>query len=297
MRAAFIEMSCNALSSKTRHFEENVIHKNDTIMVFDIDYCLYQNSKMWEAEKNFNRERLRNIKIDYDSLEWENYVKSCESSKSDLEIDYDSLRWKNYVKSCGSSKRALNRLFGFSLEKISNEYDFQSVEKFLKPNIELKNLLKSIQCKKLCLTNGFKVKAEKILTCLDLLDCFTEVFCADVEHTDFILKPAEKAYKFVEQFLQITDANRPKIIFFDDSKSNCETARELKWTAINVQAPKKIEDYLREYILDPEVFEKNSCFVPCINTENAPNENITFRECNPRYVQGFMESITNRSNS
>lgn len=236
MRATFIEMSLRALGNGIQSVEEKFT-ADDTIMMFDIDYCLYQSSNMCKTERKFVKDRLRN-----------------------LGIDHSSQSWRDYVVSLGSSKRALYSRFGFSHEKISKEYDFQHVEGFLSSNPELRKLLKGIRCKKFCFTNGYKIKAEKILKRLDILDCFVAVFCADSKDYEFILKPSDKAYEFVEQFLGISDANKPKIIFFDDSKSNCEAARKFDWVSIHVQENTTIEEYLRRYISNPETFEKKNYY-------------------------------------
>lgn len=251
MRATFIEMSLRALGNSKQFLREEKFTADDTIMIFDIDYCLYQNSEMHKVEKDFVTRRLKTLRIDY-------------NSKS----------WKSYVVSLGSSKHALYRQFGFLHEKISREYDFQSVEDFLSPQPDLKKLLKSIKCKKFCFTNGYKIKAEKILKRLDILDCFIAVFCADSKDYEFILKPSDKAYEFVEQFLDISGTNKPKIIFFDDSKSNCTEALKFNWTPIHVQESMPIEDCLRKYILNPEAFEKENHFHPSANPEKILRKDI-----------------------
>lgn len=256
--ARFIELSMEILGSSNPLYNTEQIASNDTIMIFDIDYCLYQNPDMYDAEKRFNIETMGN-----------------------LGIDYESSSWKEYVKSCGSSKRALHEQFRFTLEKISKEYDFQDVEPYLKPNPYLKRLLKIIKCKKFCFTNGFRTKAEKILRCLDLLDCFVSVFCAGTDKYDFVLKPADKAYEKVEELLGITSENRPKIIFFDDSESNCKAAIRHGWIAILVQAPKKIEDYLWDYIVDPVAFEEQNRYKSCSSSKCTLDESIIINEQNP----------------
>ena len=83
-----------------------------------------------------------------------------------------------------------------------------------------------------------KDRAEEILRLLGLTDSFKYVLCADDEEEDYYLKPNKKAFEFVEDFLGIY--NRPetnkKIIFFDDSKDNIDTAAMQNWGAILVKS-------------------------------------------------------------
>jgi len=186
--------------------------------VFDIDQTLYTDHKLNKAEE----EHLDRV-------------------KHDLEVKHnftEPINWKEEFKKAGSSKIFLKKRFNMSLKEVSDYWEFKDFKKYLKPDYELKKKIDRIKGVKICFTNGMKGRAEEILRLLGLTDCFTYILCADDEEEDYYLKPNEKAFEFVEDFLGIYSMpeTAKNIMFFDDSSDNIKTAKKQGWDAYPVES-------------------------------------------------------------
>lgn len=217
----FFEMCL--LNSQIKH--ENPV-KNDTICIFDIDYCLYSSDEMHEMEK-------RLVKDDA--------LKYCTESE-----------WNGLVEKYQSTKELFYYEFGMSISDFHEKYENPDIAEYLKPNEYLNEILKSLKCRKFCFTNGSKTRAKNILRYLELEEFIEAVICsADyTEENNFILKPNPASFEFVENFLSISDAT--KIFFFDDKQSIVNQAILKGWNAFKVE--NNLIDVLLELIQQNKIF-------------------------------------------
>lgn len=195
--------------------------------VFDIDQTLYTDYKLNKAE-----------------------TEHIEGRKSELKKKHkitDPIYWEDEFKKAGSSKIFLKKKFNMSLREVNDYWEFKDFKDHLKPDYDLKEKIDRIEGVKICFTNGMKDRAEEVLRLLGLTDCFTYILCADDEQEDYYLKPKEKAFEFVEDFLGLyVDKSETvkNIIFFDDSKANIDTAIKQKWGAVRATSVDHVKNSL-----------------------------------------------------
>ncbi|ELA41842.1 uncharacterized protein VICG_01194, partial [Vittaforma corneae ATCC 50505] len=213
-----------------KHNSQWIDHE-ESIMIFDVDYCLYENAELRAAESAFINTREREL-------------------FGDSEMTFKQLKKKH-----GSMKIGLMKDYGMTIEQIKQN-DFMDTCKFLKPDDELKGLLESIPLKKYCLTNGFGEKIKSILEALGINECFEKIYCSNDENIeeDWILKPKESAFKFLMNDLGIDPgkviSKQFKIYYFDDLLENVMAAKELGWDARKVTKESAIHDALRKFITE-----------------------------------------------
>lgn len=192
----------------TSILDPEIYLKNDKAVIFDIDYCLYSSQEMHKYE----RELVRNEAL-----------KHC-----------DELKWKELTKKYSATKELFNIEFGYPIEEFHKKFENPNINEYLKPDNELNELIKSLDCRKFCFTNGCKARAEKILNYLGLYDIIEAVICCDEEvNGELILKPKNSSFNFVKELLQIKDPG--KIYFFDDKIQIIEAAAEHGWNAYHIQ--------------------------------------------------------------
>ena len=101
---------------------------------------------------------------------------------------------------------------------------------FLKPNLALRENIKSLPGQKYIFTNGSKGHARNVAGHLNLFDLFDGHF--GVEDTGYIPKPKAHAY---DVFLNVfTDIDPTKAIFFEDNLRNLKVPKDLGMTTVLV---------------------------------------------------------------
>lgn len=245
------------------NFKKN-LHSVKYVLVFDIDYCLYNNEECKKAENLANGNLEKSL-----IQEWiQNKSKAKSLSISELKSKY------------GSSREGIHKFYGKDMEFIIKN-DFNEVEKFIGKNTELIKELESIPYEKHCFTNAFPLKAKKILQKLEVEHCFKSVFCSIDDfkkHNVWITKPKPDAYRFVQSQLKLE--NDTQIVFFDDRDDNIKTARsdEFKWIAYHVTPGNdiisRIKQFKREHLENREQQEN----IPAgVLQANPPILAITFQ--------------------
>jgi len=193
------------LCNRNRHLKALNPVSNSKILVFDIDFCLYHNEQLFQYEINRVREAF------------------CKHSER------DEAHWEETKPKFHLFRQIFHHNFGTGLKDFDEAYELPELENYVKPDQELRNMILRIPTRKVCLTNGSASRAKKVLTCLGMEDLFEAVFCCDVEDTEFICKPLESAYTFVESVLGIED--KKMVHFYDDSHANVEGALRAGWNA------------------------------------------------------------------
>lgn len=231
MRLDFIKMAPKAFEIfggciQIKDIREK-LKREKRVLMFDIDGCLYNNSaEIKNAEKVYIERKINNLP----EPKIENYCKD------------DPYLLMKLKKRYNTTKKGLNEVFGLDFEMIK-DFDFKEVYKYLKKDLVLKDCIDSFACPKFCFTNGFREKIEPILTTLGLKSCFEIVFCSNDEGNVFIQKPSRDAFKFIEDFLEISP-DHIQIYFFDDNEDNIAEASRRGWNAFHVTEMNPLKKHL-----------------------------------------------------
>lgn len=236
----------NELSQDEKHYISQVVSSKDDnlnyILLFDIDYCLYDSEECRMAEKKHIQESEA-ILIE----EW---------ASNPLNAGKYPMTYKDLKKTYGSTRIGMCKFFGKTIRE-AMAIDFNDVEKYIERNDGLIEDLKSLNLPKFCFTNAFPHKAKSILEKLEIESFFKGVFCTIDESktiSQWITKPKDEAYRFVQSYLN-PDPNT-KIVFFDDSIENIATAQkpEFNWITYHVtkyqDIRKCIEIFKHEYLYE-----------------------------------------------
>lgn len=108
-------------------------------------------------------------------------------------------------------------------------HDIQ-IDKYLRPNPSLKDMLNSISARKIIFTNASSDHANRVLQHLGIQDSIDQVI--DIVALDFINKPQIEAYKQALRLAEIDDPGRSLMV--DDRIENLLPARELKMKTVLV---------------------------------------------------------------
>lgn len=193
---------------------------DEKILIFDIDQCLYHAPEMEEYE-------VTSIKTAFLNL-----------SKLS-EIDWETNQSKHNLY-----RETFHVILGIHPKEFCDKYENHHPLQFIKKDPELIEILSKIKTRKFCFTNGSIVRASKILQHMELDHLFEVVICNDAEETEFICKPQEAAFKFVDRYLGIKD--RKKVYFFDDSQKNINAANTYGWNGLLVEG--NIKQLIQEHI-------------------------------------------------
>lgn len=104
------------------------------------------------------------------------------------------------------------------------------LQDYLFPNPQLRQLLMSLPQRRWIFTNADAAHAKRVLTALDLLDCFHGII--DVYAVGFASKPEREAFEKAMQIAGETDPRRCMLI--DDSPRNLAAAQRMGFDAILV---------------------------------------------------------------
>ncbi|XP_068653591.1 uncharacterized protein C24B11.05-like [Aristolochia californica] len=211
------------------------------------------------------------------------------SSKAGLNVVCKSNIDEFLVKKCGfSAERAsflrveLFRTYGSTLaglRALGFNSDADEYHSFvhgslpyeaLKPDLRLRNVLRSITQRKLLFTNSDRNHARRVLERLGLDDCFDDIICFETLNPNIskstrpdefpvILKPSMDAMKIA---IEIAGEDPHRTLFFDDNDRNIAAGKTVGLRTVLVGKPVKSKeaDYALENMVNlaqviPEIWE------------------------------------------
>lgn len=103
------------------------------------------------------------------------------------------------------------------------------VEKYLRADLALRGMLKSIPLRRVVFTNSPVEHARRVLNALEVTDLFDQI--VDIRALNFINKPRREAY---ERLLALLGAQGTGCILIDDRAVNLQPAKQLGMTTVLV---------------------------------------------------------------
>ena len=110
---------------------------------------------------------------------------------------------------------------------------------FLHPDTHLRNLLLALPHRKWIFTNSDSAHANRVLTALNLADCFDGII--SLESMEYECKPHPIAYQIALKVAGETDPHR--VVYLDDSIRNLAPAKELGFFTIYVGESNNAHQY------------------------------------------------------
>lgn len=130
--------------------------------------------------------------------------------------------------------------------------------KYLCPEESLRNILLSIKNVRMGIfTNGTAKRAKELLNLMGLEDLFEFVVCTTEYDNKYICKPNMESYMYFNKVLDIK--NVKNVYFFDDAKSNIDTAVEIGWRAYHTTVDEHIYHQLYRALKDAS-YENNDLY-------------------------------------
>lgn len=207
----------------SKHFLQNntvPLEQYTDLLVFDIDNTLYQSNinligrvisqtfdKLGINDENARARILEECKAEYGFS-----IKGMYA--------YNILDYKTYY------------------DVITN-IDYKAV---VSPDPDLRHMLENVHTNKICFTNAESIHCMRILSKLELDGVFDYVLCVDHSEPNFICKPMNESFDFLEQLFGV----RNKITFFDDDPRNIAMAKQRGWIAHHVTSMQTIKMLLLE---------------------------------------------------
>lgn len=113
------------------------------------------------------------------------------------------------------------------------------VKQYIQPNPRLRALLRKITVPKVVFTNGYRTYATRVLLALGILEEIDLLIDAiDLFPTP---KPSEKAFRRALELLSLSGPEG--CVFFDDSRSNIESAKALGFFSVQVASEHHLSDH------------------------------------------------------
>lgn len=111
------------------------------------------------------------------------------------------------------------------------------LDELIKPDLELKKMLK--QCKARCwvFTNAGLYHAERVLRLLDIYEKFEGILYCDYRENNFPSKPERLAYERAMLVTQIENSQKQSVYFADDSVTNVASSLAVGWEAVLIDEP------------------------------------------------------------
>ncbi|ORY03523.1 pyrimidine 5'-nucleotidase [Basidiobolus meristosporus CBS 931.73] len=183
------------------------------VFFFDVDNCLYPQSS---GIANMMKERI--------------YEYGMAVGISQDEVEHLCER---YYLDYGLAVRGLIKHHEIDPVEYDKKVDGGlPLEDILEPNLELRQMLQSLDMKKWVFTNAGLPHAQRVLRILGIEDQFDGITYCDYCEPDFPSKPDAPMY---HRAMMQAGATDPKLCYLvDDSAANVNTAQELGWTAIHV---------------------------------------------------------------
>lgn len=178
-------------------------------LFFDLDDTLYPSSTgLWNAI----RDRMEQYMHERLNIPWE---------------EIPRIR-AHYFETYGTTLRGLQRYHNVDAEEYLSYVHDLPLEEYLYPEPSVRSLLLSLPQRKWIFTNADTSHAQRVLTVLNLSDCFQGII--DLRALKFHCKPEPDAYLLA---LQIADQKHPSgCVILDDSVRNLAPAHRLGFTTV-----------------------------------------------------------------
>ena len=137
----------------------------------------------------------------------------------------------------------------------------------IKPDIQLRNLIRSIKQRKIIFTNSDRIHALTVLDRLGLKDCFEQIICFETMNPNLpnstrpdefpvLLKPSLDAMKIA---LDVANVNPCRTLFLDDNARNIAAGKAMGLQTVLVgNSVRRKEDLLQHTMNE---WEKQRCVV------------------------------------
>lgn len=182
-----------------------------TTLFFDLDDTLYANDNgLWEAIRDRMSEYM------HERLSLSRHA-------------IPELR-RHYYETYGTTMRGLQIHYNVDADDYLAYVHDLTLDAFLQPDPELRDLLLSLTQRKWIFTNADADHTHRVVIILGLVNCFEGII--DVRAIDFHCKPEVEAYQLAMDMAGETDPRR--CILVDDSPRNLAPARSLGFTTILV---------------------------------------------------------------
>jgi putative hydrolase of the HAD superfamily len=173
-------------------------------LFFDLDDTLYINSNgLWDA--------IRGRMSEYMDV------------KLHIPVEIIPELRHRYFTTYGTTLRGLQRHHGVDADDYLKFVHDLPLEKYLKPDKALKDLLASLPQRKFIFTNADIDHARRVLAVLGIKDCMDGI--VDLRAMDFYCKPEIEAYQKALAIASVEDARQ--CVYFDDIPANLGPAREM----------------------------------------------------------------------
>lgn len=160
---------------------------------------------------------------------------------------------QSYFETYGTTLRGLQRHYHVDAEDYLKYVHDIPIEQYLHPEPAIRGLLLSLPQKKWVFTNADANHARRVLSVLELEDCFHGLI--DVLALNFLSKPEKETY-----FRALALAGNPapaQCVMFDDSPRNLAPARVIGFTTVLISSDSQDDhpaDYKLKNLLElPEV--------------------------------------------
>ncbi|XP_061338655.1 uncharacterized protein C24B11.05 [Gastrolobium bilobum] len=209
-------------------------------VIFDLDDTLYPSST------GIGQSLKKNIDLFL--------VEKCGSSETKSSI----LRVELF-KTYGSTLAGLRALgYDISAEDYHSFVHGRLPYEVIKPDIQLRNLLRTIKQRKIIFTNSDRIHAQRVLDRLGIKDCFEQIICFETMNPNLpdstrpdefpvLLKPSLDAIKIA---LHAANVDPRRTLFLDDSVRNVAAGKEMGLHTVLVGKTVKIKeaDYVVECV-------------------------------------------------
>lgn len=171
--------------------------------------------------------------------------------KLGLDISKASTMRIDLFKSYGSSLAGLRALgYDISADDYHSVVHGRLPYEVIKPDSQLKNLLLSINQRKIIFTNSDRIHAFKVLDRLGIRECFQQIICFEtmnpnLSHTirpdefPVVLKPSQEAIRIA---LEVSGVDPRRTLFLDDSPRNVAVGKSMGLRTVLVGKATKIKD-------------------------------------------------------
>ena len=137
---------------------------------------------------------------------------------------------KSYYQQYGTSLRGLQHHHNINPQDYLQFVHDIPVQDFLQPDAPLRDLIRSLPQRKWIFTNSDKAHASRVLTALDLADCFNGII--SLESLDYECKPHPSVYHAALTLAGEPDPHR--VVYLDDSIRNLAPAKLLGFFTIHI---------------------------------------------------------------
>lgn len=180
-------------------------------LFFDLDDTLYPSSNgLWTALRN----RMNDYMVEL----------------LDLPLDEIVALRQHYLEVYGTTLRGLQIHHQVDTDAYLEHVHNIPLGEYIHPDPALGRLIASLPQRRIIFTNADIHHAHRVLSILQLTDCFEQII--DIRALDFVCKPDPAAYQRALELAGMT--NPAECIIFDDAPRNLLPAREQGWYTVLV---------------------------------------------------------------